>query len=323
MAVIAKAQIYEVDDAFYKKLSKSKRLSKEDLEKLEREVLDPPLLPPEDKTLFKLLDKQKLILAGKGVKVNNGLEADLLSWKKTVQCLPSPYQVRKGDKYAQTVVEGVSLAGIMNISPDRRFVRVKFVEKNVELEAVEKVKVLDNEGTEVVAEVPLLKEGKHSQVRDIPDGGSFLLPLSYRPDSARKQDRWWIICITPRIYIEEEEALVRKESTKAILGKWKMVTAQRGGKPLPEDNFFRKAPTTFLDGFVTIGVTKYRYRLDPTKKPNTIDLELFTESRVPIVDLGIYSLEGENLRICWAREQRPTDFTSPEGSDRVLLVLKR
>jgi hypothetical protein len=216
ITVGVKAQLYEVDDAFYKKLSGLKRLSTEDLEKLERQFLNQPKgKPAEGDTLFSLLPKQKLLRAGKEIKLDLGKEGALLSWEKTVKCLPSPEQLRKGPKGPQTVREGVSLFVQARISGDRRFVRVKFIEKSVELEGTDKVTVpLDNTDKEAVAEIPYLKEAAHSRVRDIPDGGSFLLPLHYRPREVKGKGRWLVVCVTPRIYIEEEERQLRGEAPR-------------------------------------------------------------------------------------------------------------
>jgi hypothetical protein len=229
ISVILKAELYEVDDAFYKKLSKAKRLSIEDLEKLERIYLDSggPAVParedpippkqkqPEGESWFKFLEKQKLLVAGKETKLDEGKEGTLVSLNKTINCLPSPEQIRKGDKRPQTVQEGVSLLAQPHISSNRRHVRVKFTEKSVELEGIDKVKVLqDNEGTEAIAEVPYLKEAGHSRMRDIPDGGTFLLPLQYRPRAAKDNGRWLVLKITTRIYMEQEERRIREHEPK-------------------------------------------------------------------------------------------------------------
>jgi uncharacterized protein (TIGR03067 family) len=68
-----------------------------------------------------------------------------------------------------------------------------------------------------------------------------------------------------------------------------------------------------------------RFRLDPGKKPKTIDLlgkmgELLAE--------GIYELEGDNLKVCWDRQYktrgRPGKFArGKDGDEPLLLVLKR
>src|SRR5258708_8616220 len=73
--VIVKVQLYEVDDAFYKKLAKARRLSKEDLAKLEDEAVNPPKKKPsEAQSVFDLLKKQKLLLAGKEISIHPGQE---------------------------------------------------------------------------------------------------------------------------------------------------------------------------------------------------------------------------------------------------------
>jgi RNA polymerase sigma factor (sigma-70 family) len=162
IAVIVKAQLYEVDDAFYEKLAKEKRLSMEDLEELQRHFLAPPKQKqPEAVSSFKFLEKQKLLLDPKEMKLEIGKEGTLVSLNKQTNCLPSPDQLRKGDKSPQTIQEGVTLLAQLRLSADRRFVRAKFTEKSVELEGIDKVKVLDDAGNEAMAEIPFLKESRH------------------------------------------------------------------------------------------------------------------------------------------------------------------
>ena len=72
-----------------------------------------------------------------------------------------------------------------------------------------------------------------------------------------------------------------------------------------------------------------RYELDPTKKPKTIDLVWTDGDEKRKTYPGIYSLEGDTLKICYAREGtvRPPGFTAEatkEIKDHcVLMVLKR
>jgi RNA polymerase sigma factor (sigma-70 family) len=215
MTVSMTAQLYEVDGAFYQKLAKAKRLSLADLEKLEEQALNPPggKRPgaPAENTLFEALKKQKLILSGKKARVVNGHGAVVLSRSRTVKCLPSPDQVRQGKTAPQKVQEGLSVRGDARVSADRRYVRLKLTEQSTEIEAVEKVKVwVGPDGEEKAAEVPFLKEAVHSRMRDVPDGGSLLVPVQYRPRALREKERWLVLCITVRIHIPEEEELLRK-----------------------------------------------------------------------------------------------------------------
>jgi hypothetical protein len=206
--VIMKARLYEVDEAFHNKLAKGKWLSKADLEELETK-------PPADGKLLAIRENQKPFLTGKAVNIDPGKEGVLLTATKPTNCLPPPDQLRQGKKGRQTIEEGFTLSAQVHIVADRRFVRAKFVEKSLEIEGIETVKVVvDNKGTEAVGAIVSAKEANLSQVRYIPDGGSILLPLHYRPPAVRKNDRWLVAEITPRIYIEEEERARRGQAPK-------------------------------------------------------------------------------------------------------------
>jgi hypothetical protein len=206
--VIMKARLYEVDEAFHNKLAKARWRSKADLEELENK-------PPADGSLFALLKKQKPLLAGKEINIDPGKEGVLLTATKPINCLPTPDQLRRGKKAPQTIDEGFTLGAQVHISADRRFVRAKFLEKSLEIEGIEKVKVaVDEKDTEAVGEIVFAKEASLSQARYLPDGGSILLPLGYRPPAVRKNERWLVAEITPRIYIEEEERARRGKGPK-------------------------------------------------------------------------------------------------------------
>lgn len=206
--VILKARLYEVDEAFHNKLAKAKWLSRANLEELETK-------PPADGKLFALLEKQKPFLTGKEVNIDPSKEGVLLTATKPINCLPTPDQLRQGKKGPQTIDEGFTLSAQVHVSADRRFVRAKFLEKSLEIEGIEKVRVVvDDKGTEAVGEIVSAKEVSLSQARYIPDGGSILLPLHYRPRAVRKNDRWLVAEITTRIYIEEEERARRGQAPK-------------------------------------------------------------------------------------------------------------
>jgi hypothetical protein len=213
--VIVTARLYEVDDAFYKELARSKWLSKKDLDELERQFLDPKKKQPADDLPFARLGKQKLLLTGKKVSIDPGREDTVLTYHKLTRLPPSPEQLRQGKDGPQMIQEGVSLRAQVHISADRRYVRAKLIEKSVELEGAEKVEVpLGGDVKKVTGSVAFLKEASSSKVVDIPDGGSFLLPLQYRPRAVRHNDRWLVALVTPRIYIEEEERAIREAGGK-------------------------------------------------------------------------------------------------------------
>jgi len=211
--VVAKAELYEVDDAFYGKLKAAKRLSRQDLEESETKFLAG--VPQPRDPLFETLTKQKPVLAGDEIKVDSGFEATLLSRHQAITCLPNRAQIYKGDKSPQAVLTGVSFLGGMHISSDRRYVRIRLTEKAVDLQQIDRMKVTeDKAGNDVNVETPLLKETTHTQVLNIPDGGTILVAVHERPPALLDKSRWWVLSITPRIYIEEEEKLLREQQMK-------------------------------------------------------------------------------------------------------------
>jgi len=222
LTVTVQARLYEVDDAYYTRLKNAKRIPPEELER--QALADNP--PKDD--LFKLLPRQALVLAGAAITVDNGQEANLLSRQQAVLCGPSPAQQARGDKGPQAVVEGVAFLGRVTVSADRRFVRIKLAEKGTTLQDVDKVKIPVWQGLgvpdvqepadkEIVAEVAVLKEATHTQVLTIPDGGSMLLPVHYRPAALQAKRRWWVLAITPRIIIEAEERAILSSQLEAVL----------------------------------------------------------------------------------------------------------
>ena len=114
------------------------------------------------------------------------------------------------------------MAGIQ-VSPDRRAVQVKLTEKATQLQEIQKVKVwvpnghLQGGPKTFDAAVPLLLETTQSQVLNIPDGGTILVAVQYRPRSAQEKERWWVLTITPRIIIEEEERQIRLGALESLL----------------------------------------------------------------------------------------------------------
>ncbi|MCI0642929.1 MAG: hypothetical protein L0Y72_00875 [Gemmataceae bacterium] len=225
VAVILKSELYEVDQAFHASLLKSRRLSADDLEELERIFLGDKL--PQTDELKKLLEdqkrqrelwtklaQQKPVLTGDEKRIENGRLAPILSKHDVGRCLPGPAQIRKGDKTRQTFLEGISFVAGVQVSPDRRHVRLKLTEKAIELKVIHKIKVWVAAEEQVEAEVPILDESVNSRLEVIPDGGSVLIPVHWRPRAMQEKDRWWVLSLTPRIYIEEEERHIREPEKK-------------------------------------------------------------------------------------------------------------
>ena len=118
-----------------------------------------------------------------------------------------------------------------------------------------------------------------------------------------------------------------KAEAKKLLGTWVVITCEKDGEKVPE-KVLQGEVVRFIFHADSIAIkvedeikSEERYTLDPRAKPRAIDLT-DKEGRIA---RGIYSLEGEKLRICWTErgKARPTEFASKPGSGFDLFVLNR
>lgn len=122
------------------------------------------------------------------------------------------------------------------------------------------------------------------------------------------------------------------DDTKAIQGRWKIVTIMENGKALTEQEI---ATHMVADGCFTVDGLVIKllppgqftpkqipFALNNAVEPKTIDLMGTTK----IGSKGIYLLSGDNLMLSLPGLQettRPADFGNAPGSGRILVVLKR
>jgi len=119
-----------------------------------------------------------------------------------------------------------------------------------------------------------------------------------------------------------------KKDEQKIQGNWTVVSREFIGKKAPEAEL-KALKVTIKDGTITLDDGKKKekipYKLDPSKKPKTIDLaNTGIESKE--TTLAIYELDGDTLKICWSEkdpEHRATKFASDEDSGQTMIVLKR
>jgi uncharacterized protein (TIGR03067 family) len=112
-------------------------------------------------------------------------------------------------------------------------------------------------------------------------------------------------------------------------GTWKGDSLEKAGQQLDEHaKTVRWEITgdkiTVIEGDLRVQGT---VTVDSKKSPKTIDVEAKGDGgRISLVLIGIYSLEGDVLKACYAAAKdakRPKEFKTTSGSDQVLLVLKR
>jgi uncharacterized protein (TIGR03067 family) len=119
---------------------------------------------------------------------------------------------------------------------------------------------------------------------------------------------------------------------KALAGSWRPISTENNGYKSREGD---------LDGILWIRDADGKWtawrgdkvlvewavkKIDPTQNPKTIDIEVAAGPYKGVVYLGIYELDGDTLRICFAlpdKPERPTEFWAAKGTIRALSEFKR
>ena len=127
-------------------------------------------------------------------------------------------------------------------------------------------------------------------------------------------------------------AVDNKKDTELIQGTWTVVSYEYDGRKKP-DGEIKHVKIVIKDHMITIkrdGVEEMlTFKLDPAKKPKTIDMtarKTAADQQVP----GIYELKENELKMCFVKGEkrngtgaRPTEFASKADTDSVLIILKR
>jgi uncharacterized protein (TIGR03067 family) len=124
---------------------------------------------------------------------------------------------------------------------------------------------------------------------------------------------------------------------KEIQGQWVAARMEFSGQrpPVSIERKYKAAvrgdtitlgPLTFADGRFTDKGEPFdvRCEYDPDASPKTIDL-IFKNGNAEIRMLGIYAVEGKQLKLCWQHDgqARPKEFKTKADPSQMLLVLRR
>ena len=126
----------------------------------------------------------------------------------------------------------------------------------------------------------------------------------------------------------DEKADAEKE-LKKFKGTWSVESHEAEGAPAPAEDL--KTITLVFEG------DKFEVRrdgkvfqsgtqkVDPSRKPKTVDARVTEGEGKGKVMLGIYQLDGDTLKVCFDPEgkKRPTEFKTATGSGTFLNVHKR
>lgn len=136
----------------------------------------------------------------------------------------------------------------------------------------------------------------------------------------------FVVCFL--LSVQPAEDTVRRELAR-IEGEWTMVSAERDGQPPPK-NLITNARRTCKGDVTTVMVNgqlfmKATFTVDPTKSPRTIDYRVTDGYNQGATQYGIYELDSETLKICFADpgKPRPSDFVTKGKTGYTVGVWKR
>ena len=111
-------------------------------------------------------------------------------------------------------------------------------------------------------------------------------------------------------------------------GTWQVVSLEVDGMKIPKETI--KESKLIIKGkeFTMkekVATYKGTFSIDPSKKPKTIDVKFREGPEKGNTSLGIYELDGDDLKLCLSvtTKERPTEFSAKPKSGHGFEVLKR
>jgi uncharacterized protein (TIGR03067 family) len=125
-----------------------------------------------------------------------------------------------------------------------------------------------------------------------------------------------------------EEAVAKE--LQAFKGTWRLSFKEVEGKKFSDEEIKDIIATADGEGRVSVRrgdkvIGGGTVKLDPTKRPKTIEVTFTAGERKGETALGIYEIEDDAFRVCLARpgDERPADLSAKVGSGCTLIVYKR
>jgi uncharacterized protein (TIGR03067 family) len=124
-----------------------------------------------------------------------------------------------------------------------------------------------------------------------------------------------------------------KDELEKMQGTWTLASVEGNGQKSTDDQVKGITRTIKGDRYEVTkdgkSLAKGTMTFDPTKTPKTLDAVVTSPAEgggtKTVKVLGIYELDGDTMKTCLAEpgKDRPTDFSTKEGSGRRLFVWKR
>jgi uncharacterized protein (TIGR03067 family) len=140
-----------------------------------------------------------------------------------------------------------------------------------------------------------------------------------------KRRAWILLTIGFVMAAETPKENATKKDQERLQGTWKVVAVEVNGKKADAKEI-EKFKWIITADKITWSYGRnpdpdFLYKLDSSREPKRIDLT-FPERKTETTE-GIYKLDGDDLKVCIGKTERPTDFTAKAGSRHYLYVLKR
>jgi uncharacterized protein (TIGR03067 family) len=110
-------------------------------------------------------------------------------------------------------------------------------------------------------------------------------------------------------------------------GAWKITSVEREGQKIDD---FTNTQLSVKDAILAVSengklLFEGAVKLDPSKTPKAIDWSIDGGDGKSLTALGIYALDGDNLKFCWSQpgKERPAGFVTKAGSREMVIALKR
>jgi uncharacterized protein (TIGR03067 family) len=117
---------------------------------------------------------------------------------------------------------------------------------------------------------------------------------------------------------------------KKFEGVWVVTGLEVNGMAAPEENYSNQTFTFKGKEYVQKAgdqvIEAGTQDLNPKKKPKEMDIKVTEGETKDQLQLAIYEIEGDNLKVCAARhgdKERPKEFVTKAGSGHMLFTMKR
>lgn len=120
-----------------------------------------------------------------------------------------------------------------------------------------------------------------------------------------------------------------KDDLKKLAGDWQVTGWKQAGNDLDKEELAAARWSVKGDKYkfaMGENAEEGTIKLDPSKKPATIDLTITEGADKGKQQPGIYKIDGDTVTFALAvpgGKERPTDFTSTEDNNQILITMKR